>query len=37
MEDKELNEYTERLAALRKNGVNLISTLRPQNETNCSQ
>lgn len=31
MEDKELNEYTERLAALRKNGVNLISTLRQEN------
>ncbi len=31
MEDKELNEYTERLSALRKNGVNLISTLRQEN------
>ncbi|MBQ9623693.1 MAG: galactoside ABC transporter permease [Treponema sp.] len=31
MEDKELNEYIERLAALRKNGVNLISTLRQEN------
>ena len=31
MEDKELNEYTERLAELRKNGVNMISTLRQEN------
>lgn len=31
MEDKELNEYTERLMALRKNGVNLISALRQEN------
>ena len=31
MEDKELNEYSERLASLRKDGVNLISTLRQEN------
>ncbi|MBQ4378872.1 MAG: galactoside ABC transporter permease [Treponema sp.] len=31
MEDKVLNEYTERLFALRKDGVNLISTLRQEN------
>ena len=30
MEDKELNEYSEQLEALRKDGVNLISTLRQE-------
>ena len=31
MEDKELNEYSERLATLRNDGVNLISTLKQEN------
>ncbi len=31
MEDKELNEYSERLAELRKDGVNLISELKQEN------
>ena len=31
MEDKELNEYSERLAELRKDGVNLVSALKQEN------
>ncbi|WP_407428769.1 ABC transporter permease subunit [Treponema sp.] len=31
MEDKELNEYSQRLAELRKDGVNLISSLKQEN------
>ncbi|MBQ9280822.1 MAG: galactoside ABC transporter permease [Treponema sp.] len=31
MEDKELNEYSERLTELRKDGVNLISALKQEN------
>ena len=31
MEDKELNEYSERLNELRKDGVNLISALKQEN------